>query len=107
MRGFLIDDATGEPLIYALVTLSQDSIIKHGTYSDLEGYFSIENMDPAKYVLTAELLGYSTYVDTALVVIKDKIVSLRINLSEEAILFGIPNVEIECKKVNPVELKQK
>lgn len=63
VRGKVIDGESGEPMIGATVRLMQDSVMKGGAYTDIEGSYSIENVTPGAYDV---LITYVSYAPTLL-----------------------------------------
>lgn len=57
IRGNIFDQETGEPVIYANVTLEDTEM---GSTTNLEGFFSISNVEAGRYMLVATYLGYDT-----------------------------------------------
>src|ERR1017187_7815693 len=57
IRGFVYTKDDGEPSIYTLVFLQGSSM---GVSSDVNGYYSITNIPPGKYLLMVTALGYDT-----------------------------------------------
>ena len=58
VSGYISDKDTKEHLIGASVLLN-DGIYE--TYSDINGFFSFNNILPGKYKVTAKYIGYETY----------------------------------------------
>ncbi len=55
INGFLRDAETGEPLLYANVSLKNTGI---GAASDNSGYYIVTNIPPGKYMLQILMMGY-------------------------------------------------
>ena len=65
VRGNVYDKSTGEPIAYGTVQIQGTTL---GTATDLDGFFSITNVEPGNYVLVANYLGYdSSAVDIKIV----------------------------------------
>ena len=58
VRGFVYDEASGEPSIFTPVSLRGAS--DHGAQTDVNGYFSISKVPPGHYTLQVIYLGYDT-----------------------------------------------
>lgn len=58
VRGFVYDEATGEPSIFTPVSLRGPS--DHGAQTDVNGYFSISKVPPGRYMLMVVYLGFDT-----------------------------------------------
>ena len=56
MNGFLRDAETGEPLLYANVSLKNTGI---GAATDNSGYYIITNIPPGEYTLQIMMMGYA------------------------------------------------
>lgn len=56
MNGFLRDAETGEPLLYANVSLKNTGI---GSASNNAGYYIITNIPPGEYTLQVMMMGYA------------------------------------------------
>ena len=81
IRGNLIDEVTGEPVIYGSVVLQGTS---KGASTDLDGFFTITEIEPGDYVLQATYIGYDTAV-VAVSISADQVIYERMFLSEQAI----------------------
>lgn len=57
IKGFLIDKATGEPILYTPVFLQGT---KYMVLTNENGYYSITRIEPGDYILSAQLLGYDS-----------------------------------------------
>jgi hypothetical protein len=57
IKGKITDAKTGEPLIGANVTVKGT---KRGASTDLNGSYTIDNVNPGKYTLAATNIGYAT-----------------------------------------------
>jgi hypothetical protein len=57
IRGKIFDKESGEPILYANVLLEGTTM---GTTTDLEGFFSINNVPPGRYLIVSTYLGYDT-----------------------------------------------
>jgi hypothetical protein len=61
ITGFLYDAATGEPVIFTVVTLENTNI---GTTSDVNGYFGMTKIKPGTYTILVTSLGFDTLRET-------------------------------------------
>ena len=57
VRGFVYEEATGEPAIFCNVYLEGTT---YGSSTDVNGYFLISHIPPGNYLLTITYLGYDT-----------------------------------------------
>ena len=81
INGFIRDDASGEPISYANVFLSNSSL---GAATNSDGYFVISEIPLGLYELNATMIGYAVFkkkVDLSL----GESIRLEIRLIEEAI----------------------
>ena len=81
INGFIRDDASGEPISYANVFLSNSSL---GAATNSDGYFVISEIPLGLYELNATMIGYAVFkkkVDLSL----GESIRLEIRLMEEAI----------------------
>ncbi|MBS84867.1 MAG: hypothetical protein CMA90_07085, partial [Euryarchaeota archaeon] len=81
INGFIRDDASGEPISYANVFLSNSSL---GAATNSDGYFVISEIPFGFYELNATMIGYAVFkkkVDLSL----GESIRLEIRLKEEAI----------------------
>ncbi|MCB9231247.1 MAG: TonB-dependent receptor [Bacteroidia bacterium] len=60
IRGRVTDGDNGEAMIGATVRIFQDSTLRGGAYTDLEGNFNIANVAAGKYRLVISYLNYLT-----------------------------------------------
>lgn len=67
ISGIVIDRESGEPIEYASIALYQlpDSSLLTGVVTDLNGAFEIVHNHRTKVYLTAQFMGYDTYVSAA------------------------------------------
>ena len=81
INGFVRDNATGEPISYANVFLSNTSI---GAATNSDGYFVMSDIPIGKYEINISMIGYAVYkeeVDLS----QGQSIRLNIRLKEEAI----------------------
>ena len=58
INGFIRDDASGEPISYANVFLSNSSL---GAATNSDGYFVISEIPLGLYELNATMIGYAVF----------------------------------------------
>jgi hypothetical protein len=80
ISGIVIDSTTKEPIIGAIVMISQGGINKGGTVTDINGKFSIKSLDPGNYDITVKYTGYEEFKLKKTAVNSDKITSLELSL---------------------------
>jgi len=78
IQGKLVDDSENSPLEYATVAVynQKDSALVTGTLTTPEGSFSINNLKPGTYYLSAQFLGYETKTVSSIALVKNETVSL-------------------------------
>jgi len=94
VRGNVYDKATGEPIIYGTVRLAGTTI---GTSTDLNGFFSLSNIEAGDYVLVATYIGYDS-VGVDVTVANGKIVYRRLNMEESSVNLDVVQVSAEKAK---------
>ena len=88
IRGNVYDKETGEPIIYGNVLLEGTT---KGAITNIDGFFTIADVEPGKYKLIATYIGYdSTAVDIQIKA--NKISYQKINLGTNAIQLGVVDV---------------
>lgn len=58
VNGFITDNETGETLLMANIALTE---INRGTSSNTSGYYTITNIPPGRYTLSATYIGYQRF----------------------------------------------
>lgn len=59
IQGKLIDAKTKAPIGYATLTLTRDGIRKGGAYTDENGKYAINALEPGTYAIAVKYLGYN------------------------------------------------
>jgi carboxypeptidase-like protein/TonB-dependent receptor-like protein len=57
MRGNILDESNGEPIMFGTVIIEGTTI---GTHTDLDGFFTFAELEPGSYTLVATYIGYDT-----------------------------------------------
>ena len=92
IRGFVYERSTGEPMSYTNVVIQGTNI---GVQTDLNGYFSIPQLQPGTYTLWTTLLGYDTA--TATVTLKaNAIVTQKLYLQQQELT--LQGVEVSASR---------
>ena len=81
MSGFVREEATGEPISYANVFLSNTG---YGTTTNQDGYFVITKIPSGTYEINASMIGFGVY-KKQINVSDEKTIRLDIRLSEQVI----------------------
>ncbi len=79
LTGVVLDNK-GEPVIGAIVSVSQGGIPKGGAPTDVDGRFSIKPIDAGRYDVAASFIGYKKYIITGVIVNSDKTTGLKFTL---------------------------
>ena len=88
IRGNVFDKESGEPIIYGNVLLQGTN---KGTTTNIDGFFTIANVEPGKYTLVATYIGYdSIAVDVE--IRANKISYQKIELGSSAVQLGVVDV---------------
>ncbi len=58
LEGTVTDAETGEPVIFATVALSQNGVLKTGTETDFDGYYSFTELELGEYEIEVSNTGY-------------------------------------------------
>ena len=97
LEGTVKDLDTGEPVIFATVALYRDGVLKTGTETDFEGYYSITSLDPGTYDVEFSYTGYNPAKVTGMVISGGKANKLDMTLSA-----GVQLVEVVVKYERPL-----
>jgi len=84
VRGKVLDEKTGEPIIYGNVLLQGTT---YGNNTDLDGFFSISGVPVGDYTLEATYIGYDT-VTVDVKITDGALLYEQINLQESGIQLG-------------------
>ncbi|MGB3617071.1 MAG: TonB-dependent receptor [Catalinimonas sp.] len=85
MVGFVRDARTQEPLIGVAVALDGT---ERGGVTDVEGYYTVEGIEPKTYNVTASYLGYQVLTKYDVVVTSGNTLNLNFDLNEAASELG-------------------
>ena len=94
VRGNVIDTESGEPIIYGTVRLDGTTM---GASTDVDGFFSINNVPPGTYNLVATYIGYDS-VATEIEVKEGVILYRRLSMTESGINLDVVQVSAEKAK---------
>ncbi len=64
LRGFVSDQATGEPLESVNVSLVDSTGALYGAATNTDGLYLVPRLQPGRYVVRFAYIGYHTHVDT-------------------------------------------
>src|SRR5690606_33113504 len=95
VRGFIYDEASGEPSIFTPVALR--GATDHAAQTDVNGYFSISKVPPGPYTLQVIYLGFDT-LRKAVEIRADQIVTEQLYLKKGSIQMQAVEVSAERQK---------
>ncbi|MBL0061122.1 MAG: carboxypeptidase-like regulatory domain-containing protein [bacterium] len=98
VQGIIVDSETGEAMIGVSVMLDGT---QQGAATDLDGNFTIRNVAPNSYILIANYIGYARLTVTEVAVASDKVTTLNLKMSTEAI--QTKEVVIEARRIDNTE----
>lgn len=84
VQGTVIDAETGEPVIFGTVALYKNGVLQTGTQTDLDGFYSITEIDPGTYDIEFSYTGYATNKITGVNVLAGKANLLDSKMSVES-----------------------
>jgi hypothetical protein len=88
LQGKVTEEGTGEPVIFCSILLTKGGQDAGFTQTDIDGNYSIGNLDPGEYVVEISLLGYSTQRIEGVVINAGRVVPLNVKMSEDGLLLG-------------------
>lgn len=94
ITGVVVDSETGEALIGANVFIEGTTI---GTMTDLDGKYTIGNLDAGLYNLVFRYIGFATQTVTNVDVVAGEFVRIDMTMSEESI--GLGEVVVEARAI--------
>ena len=103
IRGNVYDKASGDPIIYGTVVLEGTDL---GTNTDIDGFFSIGNVEPGKYTLAITYVGYDR-LELEVAVKEGAIIYKQFYMEESAIELGTVSVSArKTKAKSEVQVSQ-
>lgn len=100
LQGKVTDAETGEPIIFGPITLFKGGAQAAVAQTDIDGNYSVGNLDPGDYNVEVSYVGYQTQMFEGVRVFAGKVVPLNVKLSAGVLLEG---VEIVAYKVPLIE----
>lgn len=88
IRGNVFDQVNGQPISFSTVKIANSNI---GTTTDIDGFFTISNVNYGKYQLITSYLGYDSLVTE---------VELNSNIAYKAIYMKESNVELQTVEIS-------
>ena len=80
LGGKVVDEETGEVILFGSVALFKNGVLVAGTETDFDGNYNFSNIDPSTYDVEASYVGYSAQRITGVTVLAGKANKLDINL---------------------------
>lgn len=82
IKGKVVDDATGEPIPFANVSLKKGSDLILGTTTDFDGKYTLKPIPPGTYDVEVSYVGFSTSRTTGVIVNSDQITELKFDMGK-------------------------
>ncbi|GJM31639.1 MAG: hypothetical protein DHS20C18_06400 [Saprospiraceae bacterium] len=101
LAGKVIDEETGEPIIFGNVAIYKGGNLITGTDTDFDGNYSFSNIDPGTYDVEVSYVGYQAQKVTEVKVLAGKSNKLDLKLGSAAI--GLEEVLVTAYKVPLIE----
>ena len=95
IEGKVSDAESGEPIIFGNVALYKNGVLITGTETDLDGNYSIPNVDPGTYDVEASYIGYTAHRQAGVVILAGKAIRLDFDLGTGVILDEIVITDYE------------
>jgi outer membrane receptor protein involved in Fe transport len=89
LAGKVTDEESGEPISFGTVALYKNGVLITGTETDLDGNYSISNIDPGTYDVEASFTGYSAVRMTSVQVLAGKANRLDFQISSGILMDEI------------------
>ncbi|MCB9272052.1 MAG: carboxypeptidase-like regulatory domain-containing protein [Lewinellaceae bacterium] len=86
LEGKVTDQETGEALIGCNIALYRNGVLVTGTDTDIDGNYTLSNIDPGTYDVEVSYVGYQTQRQTGVVVFSGKSNKLDIGISRGLVL---------------------
>ncbi len=93
IKGFVYEEETGEPVIFANVVLEELNI---GTTTDINGYFSFSAVESGNYTLKVSFVGYSNSISA--ITVGGSTESVKIYLNESENVLDVVELSAESKE---------
>jgi len=82
IEGTVFDSTSGEPLLFATVTLYKGDVLIAGLETDLDGHYIITDIDPGTYDMEASYIGYTPHRYTGVIIKAGRTNRLDFGMSE-------------------------
>lgn len=98
IRGIVVDNISKVPIVGATVVLPNTSPLM-GTITDTQGKFQIDHVPLGRHDISASYIGYSTFIQTEVLVNAAEETLLEIGLSENNTILGEVVITSDQRKV--------
>jgi hypothetical protein len=89
IQGKVTEEGTGEPVIFCNVILYKGGMEVTGATTDLDGNYSVSNLDPGDYDVEVSYVGYQPQLIKGVRVFAGRVIALNIELSQGVLLEGV------------------
>jgi len=86
IEGTVFDSTSGEPLLFATVTLYKGDVLIAGLETDLDGHYIITDIDPGTYDMEASYIGYTPHRYTGVIIKAGRTNRLDFGMSEGVLM---------------------
>ncbi len=100
LQGKITEEGSGEPVIFCNLTLFKNGVEATGGTTDLDGNYSIGNLDPGKYDVEVTYVGFQPQLIQGVIINAGRVIKLDVVLSPGLVLS---EVEIKAYKVPLIE----
>lgn len=97
LQGTVTDAESGEPIIFGTVALYKNGILVTGTETDLDGFYSITEIDPGTYDVEFSYTGYSSQK-----IANVRVIGGKANLLNAKMSSGVDLCEVVVKYEAPM-----
>lgn len=94
IRGFVYDEADGEPIIFTNVYLKGTT---HGSATDINGYFTISQVPPGEYTLLITYLGYDT-LSESITLKPSELITRKYSLKKNSKTLGVVYIRADAQE---------
>lgn len=118
LTGKVIEEETGDPVIYGSVAIYKNGVLITGVETDFDGVYSFNPLDPGNYDVEVSYVGFPTKKITGVIVIAEKSNTLNVSLTQgidldEVVVIGytVPLVEqdntVQGQTLTSAEIKRR
>jgi hypothetical protein len=101
LTGKVIEEETGDPVIYGSVALYKNDVLITGAETDFDGIYSFSNIEPGTYDVEVSYVGFPSKRITGMIVIAGKSNNLNVAMTND---INLRNIEImSCGRVPMIQ----